>query len=239
MHDIVKHDMRLDYRARSAISSNAMKPIGPRIAEARKAAEPALTQEGLAEAINAAQSTVASWERGTNEPDLPTIQRIATATGSDPAWLAFGRAQSSAIVEGGKYLPVPNRDLEASAGPGLVGSDEEPESYTLFESNWLRSITRSAPNRLSVIRVRGDSMEPALRNGDQMLVDHERRQPARDGIYVIRLEDILQVKRLSMHPKTKLLTVGSDNPAYPTYSDLKTKDLNIVGQVVWIGRPLI
>lgn len=211
--------------------------LGQRIAQARKTAD--LTQEGLAEAINVGQSTVAGWERGVAEPDIATLQRIATAASTDPAWLAFGRAQSSAIVEGSKYLPVPNRDLEASAGPGLVASDEAPDSYTLFESSWLRGITKTPPPLLSVIRVKGDSMEPALRNGDQILVDHERRQPARDGIYVISIENILQVKRVSMHPRTKLLTVAADNPAYPTYSDLKPKDLNIVGQVVWIGRALV
>lgn len=237
MYDIVNQDTRLDRQARSAISSNAMKPPGPRIAEARKRAE--LTQEALADAVNVGQSTIAGYERGVAEPDLATFVRIATATDSDAAWLAFGRAQSSAVVEGSKYLLVPNRDLEASAGPGLVASDDDPESFTLFESGWLRGITKTPPALLSVIRVRGDSMEPALRNGDQLLIDHERRQPARDGIYVISLEGILQVKRVSMHPKTKVLTVSADNPAYPTYSDLKPKDLNIVGQVVWIGRPLI
>jgi phage repressor protein C with HTH and peptisase S24 domain len=49
---------------------------------------------------------------------------------------------------------------------------------------------------------------------------------------------MLQVKRLSMHPVNKLLTVKSDNPAYRTYDNIKPDDIAIMGRVVWIGRSL-
>jgi phage repressor protein C with HTH and peptisase S24 domain len=41
-----------------------------------------------------------------------------------------------------------------------------------------------------------------------------------------------------MHPVSKLLTVKSDNPAYPTYDNIPPEEIVIMGRVVWIGRSL-
>ena len=59
----------------------------------------------------------------------------------------------------------------------------------------------------------------------------------RDGIYVIRIDDALMVKRLELG-KNKALAVRSDNP---DVADLKNVDLArvaIVGRVVWTGRKI-
>ena len=62
--------------------------------------------------------------------------------------------------------------------------------------------------------------------------------PRREGLYVIRIDDMLQVKRISMHPVTRLLTVKSDNPAYRTFDNIKPDEITIMGRVIWIGRSL-
>jgi phage repressor protein C with HTH and peptisase S24 domain len=214
-----------------------MSALAKRLIQARKQAE--LTQVTLAEAINSAQSTVASWERGTNEPDLGTIEKIARKTSTDPAWLAFGRAQSSAVIDGNRYISIPIYDIAASAGAGAIADDETPLGFRLFESDWLRNITRTSPNRLAVIRVTGDSMWETLHSGDHVLIDMEQRNLAREGIYVVGLEGQLLVKRISMHPKTKLLTLSSDNPKYPAYGDLSADDISIIGRVMWLGRNVV
>jgi len=232
MNDIVNHDTHLDAVTRLVISSRAM-TIAKRIAQARKGK---FTQETLAEAIGAAQSTVASWETGKNEPDLKMIERIATKTKMDPAWIAFARAQTSAIIDGERYTSVPMYDIDAAAGAGAIAEEENPTGYRLFETDWLRDMTRSPASKLAVIKVRGDSMQETLFNGDHVLVDLNSRHLAREGIYVISVENRLQVKRITMHPKTKLLTVRSDNQNYPTYTDLTVDDLEVVGRVIWLGR---
>jgi phage repressor protein C with HTH and peptisase S24 domain len=93
-------------------------------------------------------------------------------------------------------------------------------------------------HRLFVLEVSGDSMWETLHDGDHALVDPGQTNPRREGLYVIRIDDMLQVKRLSMHPVNKLLTVKSDNPAYRTYDNIKPDDIAIMGRVVWIGRSL-
>ena len=232
MNDIVKRDTRLDAITRPEISSPAM-TIAKRLTQARKGK---FSQSALADEIGAAQSTVASWETGKNEPDLKTIVRIAHKTETDPAWLAFGRAQTSALVDGERYTSIPMFDIDAAAGDGAIAETEEPAGYRLFETDWLRNLTRANPSKLAVIKVRGDSMQETLYNGDHVLVDLDQRHLAREGIYVINVENRLQVKRITMHPKTKLLTVRSDNAKYPSYDDLTVDDLSVVGRVIWLGR---
>lgn len=216
------------------MKSASLSSVGKRIAKARGAAK--LTQNTLAERIGIAQGTVAGWETGKNEPSFRMVEKIAAETRSDPAWLAFGRAQTSAIVDEERYVSVAVFDIDAAAGAGAIAEDEAALGYKLFEADLIRSLTRTPPGRLAVIRVRGDSMQETLFNGDHVLVDLEQRHLAREGIYVISVEDRLQVKRIAMHPKTKLLTVRSDNPKYPSYDDLTADDLSVVGRVIWLGR---
>jgi phage repressor protein C with HTH and peptisase S24 domain len=59
----------------------------------------------------------------------------------------------------------------------------------------------------------------------------------RDGIYVLRMDDSLMVKRLSFAPDGRL-SVISDNKVYPSRHGLMRDQVHIVGQVVWTGRML-
>ncbi|MDP5102823.1 MAG: transcriptional regulator, partial [Erythrobacter sp.] len=97
--------------------------------------------------------------------------------------------------ESGDWVDVPRLDLGASAGPGRVPGDEAAFDTFRFSRRWLaeQGLERA---QLSAITVEGDSMEPLLNNGDEILVDCSPR-PFRDGIHVVRLGDTLMVKRLA------------------------------------------
>ena len=133
--------------------------------------------------------------------------------------------------------PVPRLDVSASAGAGAFDGDERAESHIAFDPAWLRQVARGAPDQLSIIRVEGDSMAPTLGDGDDILVDRgDGAERLRDGIYVLRMDDALVVKRLALHPAGRSLTVASDNPAYPSWPDCEPAAVEIVGRVVWTGR---
>ena len=74
--------------------------------------------------------------------------------------------------------------------------------------------------------------------GDNILVDTDDRERLRDGIYVLRTDDALLVKRLSVNPATKRLTIRSDNDAYPSWDDCDPEGVAVIGRVVWVGRRL-
>ena len=90
-----------------------------------------------------------------------------------------------------------------------------------------------------MIRVAGDSMLPTLADGDNILVDTDDRERLRDGIYVLRTDDALLVKRLSVNPATKRLAIRSDNDAYPSWDDCDPATVAVIGRVVWVGRRLM
>ncbi|HEY0312253.1 MAG TPA: S24 family peptidase [Allosphingosinicella sp.] len=128
-------------------------------------------------------------------------------------------------------------DLSASAGPGSVGDGERLISSVSFDRRWLRRLCGARPEDLSIIEVEGDSMSPTLFDGDEIMVNiSDSAGRLRDGIYVLRNDDALVVKRLAINPATRRATVKSDNPAYPLWPDCDLSELAIVGRVVWTAR---
>ena len=135
------------------------------------------------------------------------------------------------------HIVVPQLDVGASAGAGAFPGEERPRSHIAFDAAWLRRLGAGDVRRLSTIRVEGDSMAPTLTDGDEILVDRsEAGERLRDGIYVLRLDDALLVKRLSVNPAARTISVASDNPAYPGWPDCPLDTVDVVGRVVWAGR---
>jgi hypothetical protein len=136
-----------------------------------------------------------------------------------------------------RLIPVPRLDFGASAGPGALAGDESPSSHIGFDEQWLRQLSRGRPERLSLIKVQGDSMAPTLIDGDDILVDGgDAADQLRDGIYVLRQEDALMVKRVALSPVAGRAAIQSDNPSYPDWPDVALKQIAIIGRVVWTGR---
>lgn len=137
------------------------------------------------------------------------------------------------------HLPVPRLDVRASAGPGSTVGEERAVSHLAFDAGWLRRIGARDGKALSIIRVEGDSMAPTLIDGDEILVDGaDGPERLRDGIYVLRRDDSLLVKRLSPNPAGDRVSVLSDNQAFRSWPDEPRQSIEIVGRVVWCGRRL-
>ncbi len=149
---------------------------------------------------------------------------------------APARAKPILHFAGEEYGAVRSMRGRLAAGAGGEAEDSG-EGLMLFRMQWLRSVTAAPLEQLAAIPVDGDSMEPTLRTGDHALVDLTQRQPRRkDGLYVIRTDGGLQVKRVSAHPSTGRLVIRSDNPAYESYTDVDPASVEILGRVIWIGR---
>jgi hypothetical protein len=149
-----------------------------------------------------------------------------------PAGLAAGLPAARRSLA--DWLDIPRLGLGASAGPGALAAEEQPVGQLRFSARWLKQNGLEA-GQLSVIAVEGDSMEPTLRDGDEILVDRSPR-PLRAGIHVIRLDDVLLVKRLEPGP-AGCVTVISDNAAYGR-SERAGGEVEVLGRVVWKGGRL-
>lgn len=127
------------------------------------------------------------------------------------------------------WVDVPRLALGASAGPGALAGEEQPIGAFRFAARWLRAQGLD-PSQLSAIAVTGDSMEPTLRDGDEILVDRSRRSLS-DGIHVVRTGDALLVKRLDAG-RPGMVGLISDNRAYSPI-ELPAGEVEVIGRVVW------
>ena len=135
-----------------------------------------------------------------------------------------------------KFIFIPRYSVEAAAGHGQAVNDEKPLFCMAFRRYWIENYVTRQLDKLSVIAVKGDSMEGVLNHGDNILVNHAETTP-RDGLYVIRIDNHLFVKQIQKLPG-KLL-VKSANPVYEPFEiDLTDDNQNvaIIGRVEWYGR---
>jgi phage repressor protein C with HTH and peptisase S24 domain len=137
-------------------------------------------------------------------------------------------------------VSIKRHPVFASAGPGAIVNEGLGKPYFGFDERWLKALTPTPASNLSIVRVEGDSMSPTLNDGDDILVDlGDAGERLRDGIYVLRVDDALVVKRLALNPMGRRVTVQSDNPAYPDWPDCGMDEITCIGRVIWAGRKVV
>ena len=141
---------------------------------------------------------------------------------------SYNRPSKRALSD---YVDVPRLPIGASAGPGALPDGEEPFDSFKFSRRWLEEQCLEGTH-LSAITVEGDSMEPLLNAGDEILIDRSSR-PFRDGVHVVRLGDTLMVKRVASAGAGRFALL-SQNMAYPPVN-VEASELEIIGRVVWKG----
>jgi phage repressor protein C with HTH and peptisase S24 domain len=154
---------------------------------------------------------------------------LAQFLGVDESELGGPKDKSYKRHDAGEWVEVPRFDVDASAGPGATGVEEKVFDAFRFSRRWLAEQGLDGAS-LSAIRVVGDSMEPLLREGDEVLVDC-REQPFRDGVHVVRLDELLLVKRVASKGGGRF-SLLSQNLAYPPI-DVSVDEFAVIGRVVW------
>ncbi|MGH6615435.1 S24 family peptidase [Sphingomonas sp.] len=142
----------------------------------------------------------------------------------------------SSSSSGAAMISVRRLDVAASAGPGGLVEDDKAIGDARFDRTLLDTLGIRT-GKLAMIRAEGDSMNSLIEDGDQMLVDEgDRRTGPRGGIYVIRLDGALMVKRVSRSGDR--VAIVSDNPAFPAIPERGVGDVDVIGRVVWLSRSL-
>ena len=150
----------------------------------------------------------------------------------------LGGGDKRAAAPAPALLPVPRVEIGASAGPGAIAEIEERGPPIGFDAAMLRALGAKRTTALSIIRVQGASMEPTLQDGDDILVDRDAVGVRPGAIYVLRLDDMLIVKRLIRAGPGSLI-IRSDNAAFPDIADYDPATLSIIGRVLWCGRRIV
>ncbi len=124
-------------------------------------------------------------------------------------------------------------EVEAAAGAGAWNEDfvHEKARWRLPES-MVRHEGDADPEALRILRVRGNSMEPELREGDRIFVDTARTVPAAGELFVLWDGTGLVVKRIEALTAERTLRLVSAHPDYPPY-ERPADEVHIVGKVLW------
>lgn len=216
--------------------------------------ESAGSASAFARLCGISESVVRKWRGGQSEPSRAYLERIARRTGASLAWLVSGEGpiypedaappgQRAAEPTGPGYaILLPGQEAPALAD-ATAGSAQAvgPGAPLMFREDWLQVELGARPQDLYLMRMAGDAMEPVLRAGDLLIVDRRATQPDREGIYVLRMRDLVLVRRLQALPGA-LVKVSAENPALDSFqlgpADIDGRALAIVGRVVWSGRRL-
>jgi transcriptional regulator with XRE-family HTH domain len=193
--------------------------------------------------LGISRSTIYDWTSGRFLPDIERLAQFAAITNTNISWLVTGRGAKRGNEAGadGYVLPAP---LNVNPPP------------LAFLEDWLLEIGRSGgattTDELSLMAVADDSMEPALKRGDLLLVRRstppygERNPLSGDsGLYALavvaregdrKLAPLVRfvVRRLQWG-LDGLITISCDNPAYKSETrKWKPKEAPLImGQVIW------
>jgi len=133
------------------------------------------------------------------------------------------------------YVPMAEAHLSAGGG-AFVLSEQMGEMYS-FRKEWLRRVA-SSPRNVVLMNVRGDSMAPTIKNGDSVLIDTGRRHVYDGNIYALRLDETIVIKRLSLLPGNRIMILSDNKAEHPPYN-AEAKEVQVIGQVVWLARALM
>ena len=128
------------------------------------------------------------------------------------------------------------RASRAGGGGGAFNAEAAVETARWYlPEAMLRHEGGARPEDLRILRVRGGSMEPQLREGDRLLVDLARRTPATGEMAVLWDGTGLVVKRVEIVSDEEPPRLLSANPDYPAYTCL-AEEAHVAGKVLWTLR---
>lgn len=217
--------------AQGSVGLNSGIPISTRISEIADAVG---GNSDLAKICGVSEGTIRNWRNGASEPTASNLIDIARAGGVTVERLVTGTPPAG--QDDAEFILVPRYNVDASAGAGSVVERESEIGRLAFRRDWLAQKGLTTAN-LAIIRVKGDSMSPTVRDGSLVLVDTRQERVAEDGIYIIMKDGHLVAKRLQVDFAASGVYIRSDNPKYdPQHLDKDAAaDLYVIGRVIWAG----
>lgn len=196
-----------------------------------------MNQNEFANKIHKVTRTLQKYESGEIVPDYSIVQLIAKTFNVNPDWLVTGDGEMfidnvSSQQELSDIISIPYYpEVSAAAGSGALVYDESTVKNIQISS---AIINISTGDNVCLINATGNSMQPVIDDRDLLLVDLSQKLITDEGIYVIRLDTTLVVKRVQKILNGFILI--SDNPQYPpkeiTAENFNENDAAVIGKVI-------
>lgn len=199
------------------------------IAVKKRMKELGVTQQDLANFLSdngilTSVDVVKFWFRKDDErrvsPELPKISLIGDLLKMDANQMLLGFDNIKTPLKN-EVLQIPVFDMVAGFGTeGVLDPSFKATQKIKLPHEFLGSIDE---RYVRLIRCLGDSMSPEFLDGDFMLIEmlENRAFIKRAGIYLVRLNDIVYIKRVEFLPNNDIKLI-SINPAYPPFTASST-----------------
>ena len=145
-------------------------------------------------------------------------------------WLLYGQSPESLVEATNNYMIKYFSDINASAGGGADNEVEAVEDLKIPEQFVYMLGGEKELKNIEAINVSGDSMEPTFSYNDIVFINRAKTDINRGGIFTIRTEAGLFIKRIQKRIDGKV-DVISDNNVYPTQT-LNMNEIEVIGRVV-------
>ncbi|CAH8242700.1 Peptidase_S24 domain-containing protein [Vibrio aestuarianus] len=206
------------------------------------------TNRQLADDWGVPLSTLTGYINRGSMPPVDTAFSIAIKEGVSIEWLVTGETpqeppilSNKAPVTHEQILEKPKYNVAASAGGGSFIDTEAPVEHYPFTHRFLKR-HRLLHADLCVIEARGESMEPTIEDGDELLLKlmHEPSSKPLEGVYVINIDNTLRVKRLEFDIIQDGYRIISDNKLHQEEFIERNglERMKVIGEVVIVmGKP--
>lgn len=190
----------------------------------------------LAAAVGVSDNAIYKWLAGRGQPSVGNLVALARAARVSVEWLATGAESAPSKpaahpVEGSDYIFMPRNRIRFAGARGRIIRSEQVVDSIAFRASWIKQRFRADPRDLILIEAEGDSMAPTIEDSDLMLASLAEPRFRQDGIYLLRRENGIEVKRIQRRPDGKLV-LSSDNQRYEA---MVVSSVGIVGRVIWTG----
>lgn len=149
--------------------------------------------------------------------------KVSQQCGLSMDWLMFGKGDESTPVashtqvasptsrrrrlrRGGPDLDllcIPLVAASLSAGVGSLQTEADVLDYFAFRSDWL--CRKGNPDKMVLMKVYGDSMEPEICHGDMALIDQSKQQIYPHTIYAVGVNEEIYIKQIETLPGHRML----------------------------------
>jgi phage repressor protein C with HTH and peptisase S24 domain len=191
-----------------------------------------------AEVAHVTPEHLASYIGGRAKPPFELMSRLARAKGVSLDWVATGEGnpERGGMQDGFAVIDVAETD--SSSGHGSYPLGDETREQVAFARAWLRSIIRAPEDRLRVVFNRGIANEPAIKDGEIMLVETGLERIGEDAFYIFKNEGRLMTKLVEIYVDGSVALKTVDPANKPQILPPKEAAARVFGRVRWRGGVL-
>lgn len=187
-------------------------------------AEAGIKQIDLAQRLNVGQNTISNWENGKTEPDAESLQVMATIFGVSIDYILGHSMVRNSESSKGTTIPVLG---DVAAGIPIEAITDIVD-YEEIDAALART------GEFFGLRIKGDSMEPRMKEGDVVIVRQQDTADTGDTVVVLVNGDSATVKKIKYGPDgiTLLPTNPAFDPLFYSAAEVEQLPVRVIGRVV-------